>query len=157
MRGIMYCSYCGKKLIGRSTKYCDNKCQADYRYQMYIGDWKKGIVSGMRGKYQISENIRRYLYEKHNSKCSRCGWGVVNSFTNIIPLEIEHIDGNYLNNRPENLDLICPNCHALTATYKGANKGNGRKDRDKYSLYGNPEQGTFVPCVETLYEGPKDI
>ena len=39
----------------------------------------------------------------------------------------------------DNLDLICPNCHSLTATYKGANKGNGRKDREKYSLYGNPE------------------
>ena len=51
-----------------------------------------------------------------------------------MPLEVEHIDGNYLNNSEENLDLICPNCHSLTATYKGANKGKGRKERNKYSL-----------------------
>ena len=27
--------------------------------------------------------------------------------------------------------MNCLNCHSLTATYKGANKGNGRKDRKK--------------------------
>ena len=68
-------------------------------------------------------------------------WTEKNKFTNIIPLEIEHIDGNYLNNIESNLLLLCPNCHSLTSTYKGANKGNGRKDRSKYSLYGNPELG----------------
>jgi hypothetical protein len=25
------------------------------------------------------------------------------------------------------LRLVCPNCHALTATYKGANAGKGSK------------------------------
>ena len=63
----------------------------------------------------------------------------MNPFSNIIPLEIEHIDGNYLNNSESNLTLLCPNCHSLTATYKGANRGNGRKDRKRYSLYANPE------------------
>ena len=32
-----------------------------------------------------------------------------------------------------NLIALCPNCHYLTATYKGANKGYGRKIRKKYS------------------------
>ena len=44
------------------------------------------------------------------------------------------LDGNYLNNSEDNLDLICPNCHSLTPTYKGANLGNGRKERNKYNL-----------------------
>lgn len=30
------------------------------------------------------------------------------------PLEIEHIDGNALNNKEDNLILLCPNCHSLT-------------------------------------------
>ena len=79
------------------------------------------------------------MREKYGNKCSRCGWNEVNPYTGLVPLEIEHIDGNYLNNSEDNLDLICPNCHSLTATYKGANKGNGRKDRKKYSLYDNSE------------------
>jgi predicted HNH restriction endonuclease len=42
-----------------------------------------------------------------------------------IPLEIDHIDGNSDNNVEQNLRLICPNCHAQTETYKGANAGKG--------------------------------
>ena len=93
----------------------------------------------MKGKYQISNYVRRYLYQKYEGKCAKCGWNEINPFSNIVPLEIEHIDGNYLNNSESNLTLLCPNCHSLTATYKGANKGNGRKERKKYSLYANPE------------------
>jgi len=54
------------------------------------------------------------------------GWGERNPFTGLIPLEVEHIDGNYKNNRPENLILLYPNCYSLTKNYRGANKGKGR-------------------------------
>lgn len=93
----------------------------------------------MKGKYQISNHIRHYLLEKYNYQCAKCGLGKINPFSNIIPLEIEHIDGNYLNNSESNLILLCPNCHSLTSTYKGANRGNGRKERNRYCLYANPE------------------
>ena len=136
----MHCLYCGE-LLNRNSKYCNNICQANHRYQLYISDWKAGKVSGLKGKYQISNHIRRYLLIKYDCKCSRCGWNEVNPYTKIVPLEIEHLDGNYLNNNEDNLILLCPNCHSLTATYKGANRGNGRKHREKYSLYGNPELG----------------
>ena len=35
-------------------------------------------------------------------------------YTNDIPLEIDHIDGNYLNNQEENLILLCP-CSSASA------------------------------------------
>lgn len=38
-----------------------------------------------------------------------------------IPLEVHHKDGNKHNNNIENLQLLCPNCHALTDNYKGKN------------------------------------
>ena len=136
----MHCLYCSKPL-NDNRKYCNNKCQADAKYRNYISDWKKGKVSGLKGKYQISNYIRKYLLIKFDNKCSRCGWSEYNPYTNVIPLEIEHLDGNYLNNNEDNLILLCPNCHSLTSTYKGANRGFGRKGRQKYSLYGNPELG----------------
>ena len=131
---IHFCKNCGKELNERHKTYCDHKCQADYQYKLYIEHWKNGGETGIKGKYKISNHIRRYLKEKYNNSCSRCGWSEINPYTEIVPLEIEHKDGNYLNNNEDNLDLICPNCHSLTSTYKGANRGNGRRERNKYNL-----------------------
>jgi len=126
----MNCLNCGRK-ISQKKKFCNNKCQKEYQYITYIKKWKNNEVDGLRGAYQTSLYIKDYLYKKYNNKCARCGWNEINPYTGNIPLEIEHIDGNYLNNNEENLILLCPNCHSLTSTYKGANK-NGRKSRKKY-------------------------
>lgn len=130
----MKCLNCSKILTKRQTKYCCNQCQKDFEYKNYIQIWKENKVDGLRGKYQLSNHIIRYIKEKYDNKCARCGWNEVNPFTKTAPLEIEHIDGNYTNNIEENLILLCPNCHSLTSTYKGANKGNGRKERKKYFI-----------------------
>jgi hypothetical protein len=37
----------------------------------------------------------------------------------MIPLELHHINGNRFDNRLPNLQLLCPNCHALTENYSG--------------------------------------
>jgi hypothetical protein len=44
-----------------------------------------------------------------------------------IPLEVDHVDGDWRNNRVENLRLLCPNCHSITDTYRG--RGKGRASR----------------------------
>ena len=38
-----------------------------------------------------------------------------------IPLEVHHKDGDHLNNELDNLELLCPNCHALTENWRGKN------------------------------------
>ena len=116
----MKCLNCNKE-ITKSNKYCSNICQKEYEYKSYIKEWKSNKVTGLKGEYQISNHIKTYLFDKYNNKCARCGWGKLNRYTNKIPLEVEHIDGNYKNNSEENLILLCPNCHSLTSTYKGAN------------------------------------
>lgn len=125
-----YCLECGKPLKLSGKKYCDNNCQKEYFYHEYIKKWKSGKETGSIGKswIDISGYVRRYLFEKYDYKCSRCGWSEVNPYTGTLPLEIEHIDGDATNNKEENLTLLCPNCHSLTKTYRGANKGNGTRD-----------------------------
>ena len=127
------CLNCELPIINK-RKYCSNKCQKEFEYKKYIENWQNGLETGMRGDYQISMYIKTYLFKKFDNKCARCGWNKINPYTNNIPLEIEHIDGNYKNNDESNLTLLCPNCHSLTSTYKGANLEKGRKSRSKYYI-----------------------
>lgn len=50
-------------------------------------------------------------------KCAGCGnpgeW-----LGEPIVLEIDHVDGDWRNNRLENLRYLCPNCHAQTPTHR---------------------------------------
>jgi hypothetical protein len=49
---------------------------------------------------------------------------------NKIPLELHHVDGNSKNNDISNIELLCPNCHALTDNYRGRNKKINRRGRE---------------------------
>ena len=122
------CIYCGKDLSGKSkyAKFCSSECEQNFKQEDYIIRWKNGEESGRKGKYEVSERIRNYLFAKNNCKCEKCGWGEINPKTKRIPLQIHHIDGNCLNNKEENLQLLCPNCHSLTDTYGNSNKNSKR-------------------------------
>ncbi len=131
---VKHCLSCDKRLTNNRCDYCDNKCHHDFIYKNYILDWKDGKTSGsIKDGSGVSKHIRRYLFELHNSKCSRCGWDTPNPHIGKVILEVEHIDGNSENNTESNLDLICPNCHSLTPTYKALNSGNGNKKRLEYN------------------------
>ena len=63
-------------------------------------------------KRLIKEGIKEY-------KCECCN---LSKWQNKpIPLELHHINGIHSDNRLENLQLLCPNCHALTDSYRGKN------------------------------------
>ena len=120
-----YCLNCGKE-VNRGKKFCDHDCQFEYQYKEYIEQWKENKVDGRKGMYDISSHIRRYFFEKYNSSCQICGWNKINPHTGKVPLQLHHIDGDCLNNKEENLQLLCPNCHSLTENFGSSNKNSSR-------------------------------
>ncbi|MBA3531585.1 MAG: HNH endonuclease [Ardenticatenales bacterium] len=104
----------------------------DFQYRCYIERWLAGEETGWIGQfYAVSAHIRRWMRETYGEKCSQCGWAERNRTSGRIPLTVDHIDGNVENNRPENLKLLCPNCHSLTPTYGSLNRGNGKHPNHK--------------------------
>lgn len=71
-------------------------------------------------KRLINEGLKEYKCER----CKNTEWE-----GEPIPLQIHHINGVHNDNRIENIQLLCPNCHSLTDTYAGknANRGNSTK------------------------------
>ncbi len=128
------CLYCNNYIGIHARKYCNTQCQNDYVYQSYIKQWKQGLINGTTGinVITLSGYIRRYLKDKYGEKCSLCGWNEKHPKSGKVPIEIDHIDGNSDNNKEENLRLICPNCHSLTASFRNYNKGKGRAWRLTY-------------------------
>jgi 5-methylcytosine-specific restriction endonuclease McrA len=71
-------------------------------------------------RYQTARLKRRLLKAGLlKAVCGNCG--LSEWMGKPIPLELDHIDGDRENNSLDNLQLICPNCHALTQTYRGKN------------------------------------
>lgn len=128
-----YCKNCGVELVSvhSKSKFCSNKCQCDFEYKEYIEKWKQGLVNGMRCNGILSTHVRRYLLEKTNHACEICGCDWINETSGRPIVEVHYKDGNAYNNAEENLQVLCPNHHALTHNYKNNNRNNGRKSRLK--------------------------
>jgi 5-methylcytosine-specific restriction endonuclease McrA len=64
-------------------------------------------------------NLKRRLFgaglkEPH---CEICGMDTWRGLP--ISLQLHHVNGSRFDNRVENLQILCPNCHSLTDSYGG--------------------------------------
>lgn len=78
--------------------------------------WSKNTFVIPLNAKRSNNAIKKHLISNRGHMCENCSntqW-----LGNPIPIELEHIDGNSLNNELTNLKLLCPNCHSLTPTYR---------------------------------------
>lgn len=72
--------------------------------------------------YNCTHSLKRRLFNigLKEHKCEKCGLTEWNGLP--IPLELHHINGDRTDNRLENLQILCANCHAQTENYCSKNK-----------------------------------
>jgi DNA-binding CsgD family transcriptional regulator len=67
-------------------------------------------------------NLKRRLV-REGLKEERCeGCGLDRWQNRPLPLALHHLNGDRDDNRLENLQILCPNCHALTENFSGRNR-----------------------------------
>lgn len=83
---------------------------------------KMNLIEYLTKSQDIQTNkVRIRLLEEgyKEYKCECCG--LTTWLGKPIPLELHHKDGDRTNNQLENFELLCPNCHAFTDSYRGKN------------------------------------
>lgn len=82
------------------------------------------ILNGKYPQYSTSHLSKRLVKEGYKEyKCECCG--IVDWNNKRISLELNHKDGDNSNHSLSNLELVCPNCHSQTETYRNK-KGKRR-------------------------------
>lgn len=77
--------------------------------------WRKDRYAAT-DKLKSVPAIRTRLLRERGHQCEECG--LSHWMNNPIPIEMDHINGDNRDHREENLRLLCPNCHALTPTFR---------------------------------------
>ncbi|MCX6808576.1 MAG: HNH endonuclease signature motif containing protein [Candidatus Berkelbacteria bacterium] len=92
----------GKKLVGKPRISIDKILVKNSSYQSY--------------------KLKRRLFNLGLKKqvCEDCGWSIITD-DGRIPLEVHRMNGDSKDNRLENLEILCPNCHSLRPNYRGRN------------------------------------
>ena len=76
--------------------------------------------SSYKSKHRMKKRIIEEKLLPIVDRCNHCGQGLIWNNKPLV-LELEHKDGVNNNNNLDNLEMLCPNCHSQTKTYKSKN------------------------------------
>ena len=136
------CKKCKKPIPWnqRENNFCSHSCATSYtnikRGAITSGKYVKNATSKCLncGKEIFARNkYCSIICQKTNYTCEipGCGCNFINPYTGLSILQIHHIDGDATNNKEQNLQVLCPNHHAMTEHFGSRNKNSTRKYRYK--------------------------
>ena len=95
------CVICKKPILGGlHKKSCSRACANAHRVTI------KHKFNKPRDKVKTNRHLKLRLLKKRRGVCERCNYDIYEI------LQVHHKDRNHKNINLENLELICPNCHA---------------------------------------------
>jgi hypothetical protein len=132
-----FCSIkCARSFSTKNKRHEINKKVSEkLKGRVGTNNWTKETLKKVRKKYkQKSEKYmmetlfeelgwglkRKRIIKEQNNCCNKCGIG--SWLDSPIVLEIDHINGNNTDDRRDNLEGLCPNCHSITESWRGRNK-----------------------------------
>lgn len=126
------CINCNLRPIVKRNK---SKICKECKKYLPIWEWLSGNLdaSYCGSAREPKPFVKRYLIETRGDKCEVCGFDEKAPDGRSI-IQMDHKDGNYLNNNLDNLQLLCPNHHAMTHNYGSLNKDSGRAHRRKKGI-----------------------
>jgi len=108
------CVICGKPILsGLNRKTCSRSCANKHRAGIQYK------IHSPRDKVKNQRSLKIRLLNLRGKNCERCGYG------KLEILQVHHKNKNREDSELENLELICPNCHAEEHYLKNSwiNKG----------------------------------
>lgn len=105
-----------KEKYNLDTSHFGTRTQGLVAYEKTPIDQVLVKESTMSGTYLKKRLLEEGFKEYKCENCDRSTWEGA-----PIPLELHHINGVSMDNRWDNLQLLCPNCHAFTDNYRGKN------------------------------------
>ncbi len=89
-----------------------------------VGHNRKTALEYLNSNGWVSSHKLKLKLIKDKIKKHECEICKLTTWNNVdISLELHHVDGNRYNNKIENLQILCPNCHSQTNNNSGKNKG----------------------------------
>jgi hypothetical protein len=121
------CPGCGVPYKG-FRGHCKTCYRQDIIDRWLAGDNEVTLTQGKNRETKVF--VKRYLLDTRGDCCEVCGFDEKAPDGRSI-IQMDHVDGDCFNNSPDNLQLLCPNHHAMTPTYGSLNTGSGRAHRRK--------------------------
>ena len=110
-----YLKILGIQYKGQQNKKGQQKGPNKYRPALYYIE-NNIPISG----YEL---LRRLIKDGlKDRKCERCGITEWLGLVDNLVLELNHKDSNHYNNVLDNLEVLCPNCHALHTRVNNKNR-----------------------------------